>query len=173
MVLISRRYPVQDGHSCQVQGPRSLILDTWYLILDTWYLILDLWSMILDLWSLILDHWSLIFNLWSMILDPWSMIHDEKPLLRVCHSGPGPVRSGSGPVRRSGSGRSGSGRSEKTTIKNLDAKWKNFLLPPKPQVGLMQINITHVHAPSLPLNARARLLRKMGLSQNDSCLNTI
>ena len=25
------------------------------------------------------------------------MIHDEKPLLRGCHSGPGPVRSG-GPV---------------------------------------------------------------------------
>ena len=38
------------------------------------------------------------------------MIHDGKPLLRGCHSGPGPVRvrSGSG---RSGSGRSGSSRS--------------------------------------------------------------
>ena len=29
-----------------------------------------------------------------MIHDPSSMIHDGKHLLRGCHSGPGPVRSG-------------------------------------------------------------------------------
>ena len=81
MVLISRRYPFQDGHSCQnkVQGPRSLILDPW--------------SMIFDPWSMIHDPWSMIFDLWSLIHDPWSMIHDGKPLLRGCHSGPvRPVR---------------------------------------------------------------------------------
>ena len=112
MVLISRRYPFRDGHSCQVQGPWSLILDTWSLILDTWYLILDTWSLILDPWYLILDtwcsiidtwslffdHWSLIFNLWSMIHDPWSMIHDPwweafAPRMSLrSGSGPGPVR---------------------------------------------------------------------------------
>ena len=81
MVLISRRYPFQDGHSCQnkVQGPRSLILDPWSLIHDPW--------------SMIHDPWSMIFDLWSLIHDPWSMIHDGKPLLRGCHSGPvWPVR---------------------------------------------------------------------------------
>ena len=94
MVLISRWYPVWDGHSCQVQGPRSLILDTWYLILDTWYLIHDPWSMIIDTWSLIFDRWSLIHDPWSMILDPWSMIHDpwwEAFAPRMS------LRSGSGP----------------------------------------------------------------------------
>ena len=81
MVLISRWYPFQDGHSCQnkVQGPWSLILDTWYLIFDPWYLILDTWYLIHDPWYLILDRWSLILDPWSLIHDPWSMI------LASCH----------------------------------------------------------------------------------------
>ena len=101
MVLISRRYPCRDGHSCQVQGPWSLILDPWSLILDPWYLILDTWYLILDVRSLILDHCSLIIDLWSLIFDQWSMIHDPWSMMRSLCSAyvtPVRVRSGSGPV---------------------------------------------------------------------------
>ena len=107
MVLISRRYPFQDGHSCQnkVQGPRSLIYDPWSLILVPRSMILDpildTWSLIFDLWSMIHDPWSLIHDPWSLIHDPWSLVLDTSSLMgSICSADVTPVQVRSGPAVR-------------------------------------------------------------------------